>query len=76
MAKAPASKPGNVGSIPTIRAMNDMKWAAVVAAVLLVGGLLLGGIAFWLGNWDTFALAGCLELAGIGFALLNLNDEG
>ena len=67
-------KPRAAGSSPVIPAMN-VKWAAVVAAVLLTGGLVLGGFAFWLGNWDTFAFAGLLQLGGIGFALLNLNDK-
>lgn len=62
------------GSSPSIPAMN-IKWAAVVAAVLLVGGLVLGGFAYFTETWDTFALAGTLELSGIGFALLNLNDK-
>lgn len=73
--KTAASNPADVGSIPTIRAMKQVKWAAVVAAVLLLGGLVLGGFAFWLGNWSTFAFAGLLEGAGLGFAILNLNDK-
>lgn len=55
--------------------MKNLNWAAVVAAILLVGGLLLGGFAFWLGNWDMFAFAGLLELAGVGWALLSNNDK-
>lgn len=72
--KTAASNPANVGSIPTTRAMN-VKWAAVVAAILLLGGLLCGGFAFWLGNWDTFAFAALMVGAGVGFAILNLNDK-
>lgn len=73
--KTAASNPADVGSIPTIRAMNQVKWAAVVAAVLLVGGVVLGGFALWLGSWSAVALAGLLEGAGVGFAILNLNDK-
>jgi hypothetical protein len=65
-------KPRAAGSSPVIPAMN---WAAVVAAILLVGGLVLGGFAYWLGNWDTFALAAMLEGAGIGWAILSTNDK-
>lgn len=69
--------PSVAGSSPVSRAMNtnQVKWAAVVAAVLLVGGVVLGGFALWLGSWSAVALAGLLEGAGIGFAILNLNDK-
>lgn len=72
--KAAASKPANEGSIPSPGAMN-VSWAAVVAAVLCVSGLLCGGFAMYFTYWELFAFSGLLELSGIGFALLALNDK-
>ena len=58
-----------------IRSTKSVKWAAVVAAVLLLGGLLCGGIALFLGSWSLLAFAGIIEGAGIGFAVLNTSDD-
>lgn len=67
-------KPRVAGSNPVIPAMN-VSWAAVVAAVLCVSGLLCGGFAMYFTYWELFAFSGLLELSGIGFALLALNDK-